>query len=94
VQTGGALVSTEATVSSSVFSSPGTYALQVIANGIASDPVTFHGPVWVDFNYGGIFQFRLFDFPYSTLTLGTNAVVSGERSPSTPAPNLTTRWKP
>ena len=51
--------------------------MRVIANGIASDPVTFHSPVWVDFNYGGPFYFGTYSFPYSTLAQGTNGVTSG-----------------
>jgi hypothetical protein len=55
----------------------GAYSLVVVANGIASDPVSFFGPVWVDFNYTGIFQFGTYDLPYSTLALGVSAVASG-----------------
>ena len=78
VQTGGAIVTTECVVPSAVFSNPGVYSLQVVANGIASDPVTFYGPVWVDFNYGGLIQLGTFPFPYSTLPQGVAAVASGE----------------
>lgn len=54
-----------------------TYSLVVVANGISSDPVSFTGPVWVDFNYGGFLQFGTFTFPYSTLAQGTNGVPVG-----------------
>ena len=56
---------------------PGIYSLQVVANGIASDPVTFYGPVWVDFNYTGVFQFGIYGAPYNTLTEGVSMVASG-----------------
>jgi hypothetical protein len=77
VQTGGKIVSTECAVPSNVYDGPETYSLQVVANGNASDPVTFYGPVWVDFNYTGIFQFGTFDLPYSTLAQGISAVAVG-----------------
>jgi hypothetical protein len=51
--------------------------LQVVANGIASDPIAFTGPVWVDFNYGGFFQFGTYTFPYKTLASGVSAVAVG-----------------
>ena len=41
---------------------------------VASAPVTFYGPVWVDFNSPNPFQTGLFDFPYHTLALGISAV--------------------
>ncbi|HEV2328698.1 MAG TPA: hypothetical protein VGY56_07925 [Verrucomicrobiae bacterium] len=75
----GNVVSTEAALPSNVFSNGGAaYSLQVVCNGIASDPVTFYGPVWVDFvNYNSIFQFGTFSFPYPTLPQGVSAVASG-----------------
>jgi hypothetical protein len=73
VQTGANLVSTDFTVP--VIG--GVYSLAVIANGIASDPVTFYGPIWVDFNYSGPFQFGSFAFPYSTMLAGVNSVADG-----------------
>lgn len=46
VQAFGLVVSTESTVPPAVFDGPGgAYSVQVVANGIASDPVTFYGPV-------------------------------------------------
>ncbi len=77
VQTGGAVVTTECAVPATVFDGPGTYSMQVVANGIASNPVTFYGPVWVDFNYSGVFQFGDYPFPYPTLPQGTAVVASG-----------------
>lgn len=78
VQTGGNIVTTEVTVPGTVFDFPGTFSLQVVANGIASDPVTFYGPVWVDFNYSGFpFQLGWYSYPYNTLAQGVSAVVSG-----------------
>lgn len=77
VQTGGRVVSTEVTVPSAVFDSPGDWSLQVVANGNASPGVNFFSPVWVDFNYTGAFQFGDFPFPYSTLPQGVSAVASG-----------------
>jgi len=73
VQTGATLVTTEFTVPVS----GGVYSLSVIANGIASDPVTFYGPVWVDFNFSGFLEFGTYYLPYSTLALGVSAVTSG-----------------
>ena len=77
VQTGGRVVTTETTVPSTFFSGSGAYSLQVVANGIASDPVTFYGPLWVDFNYGGVFQFGTYTFPDKTLAKGVTDVTSG-----------------
>jgi len=70
-------VTTEASLPASVYDAQATYSLVVIANGIASDPVTFYGPVWVDFNYGGIFQFGTYSFPFAALSNGVAAVSSG-----------------
>jgi hypothetical protein len=56
---------------------PGNYSLQVVANGNASDAISFTGAVWVDFNYGGFFQFGTFDLPYKTLGGGVSAVAAG-----------------
>ena len=55
----------------------GSYSLVVVANGIASDAVTFYGPVWVDFNYLGAIQNGTFNFPYKKLASGISAVASG-----------------
>jgi hypothetical protein len=77
VMTGGRLVTTEATLPASVYDAQATYSLVVIANGIASHPVTFYGPVWVDFNYTGIFQFGTYSFPFGALSNGVAAVSSG-----------------
>jgi hypothetical protein len=78
VQTGGTVVSTEVALPAAVYDSPNFFSLQVVANGIASDPVGFYSPVWVDFvNYNPIFQFGTFQFPYPTLHQGVSAVASG-----------------
>jgi hypothetical protein len=55
----------------------GSYSLVVVANGIASDLVTFYGPIWVDFNYTGAIQDGTFSFPYKLLASGISAVASG-----------------
>lgn len=55
---------------------PGNYSLVVTANGIASDPFTFYGPVWVDFNYTGAIQDGTFTFPYKLLASGVSAVAT------------------
>ncbi|HUC84434.1 MAG TPA: hypothetical protein VL970_04505, partial [Candidatus Acidoferrales bacterium] len=77
VQTDGQLMTTEVTIPAAISFGAGQYSLQIVANGIASGAVTFYGPVWVDFNYSGLFQFGDFDFPYETLAQGITAVVSG-----------------
>src|SRR5258706_7212899 len=71
VMTGNRLVSTRFTVPLNVPSGP--LSLIVVANGISSNPVSFSGPVWVDFNYAGFFQFGNFAFPYKTLAQGVSA---------------------
>ncbi|MBI3853142.1 MAG: hypothetical protein HY298_23065 [Verrucomicrobia bacterium] len=78
VMTGNRVVSTRFALPAAVFQGGGgTFSLVAVANGISSDPVSFAGPVWVDFNYSGFFQFGTYDFPFSTLAQGTNAVSSG-----------------
>lgn len=77
VATGNELVTTDFTLPSSLYQNPGTYSLRVVVNGIASDAVTFHTPTWVDFNYGGFFEFGSYSFPFNTLQEGTNNVPSG-----------------
>ena len=77
VQTGSQIVTTECNVPANISNGPGVYSLQVVANGNASNPVTFYGPVWVDFNYTGGTQNGNFSTPYKTLAGGTNAVFSG-----------------
>jgi hypothetical protein len=72
--TGSRPVTTEFTLPASL--PPGAYSLVVVANGNSSDPVTFYGPIWVDFNYTGV-QFGTYAFPYQRLTNGVNAVSSG-----------------
>jgi hypothetical protein len=78
VSTGNTPVSTEFTLPGSVFTGGATsYSLVVVANGFSSDAVTFTGPVWVDFNYGGFLQFGTFNFPYKTLAQGVAAAPAG-----------------
>jgi hypothetical protein len=78
ILTGNTPVTTEFTLPASVLAGGGTnYSLVVVANGIASDPVTFYGPVWVDFNYHGTPQIGTFTFPYGTLAQGVTAVSAG-----------------
>ena len=77
IQTGSTPVTTEFTLPAGVFAGGGTnYSLVVVANGIASDPVPFAGPVWVDFNYHGTPQIGTLTFPYSTLAQGVTAVAA------------------
>jgi hypothetical protein len=75
IQTGSTIESTYFTVPASL--PYGSYSLAVVANGLASDPFTFYGPVWVDFTYTGLFQFGTFALPFKTLALGISDVASG-----------------
>jgi len=78
VATGGKVVTTEVALPPAVFDFPNSYTLQVVANGNASAPVSFYGPVWVDVNnYNSFFEFGYFQFPYGTLPQGVSAVASG-----------------
>jgi hypothetical protein len=78
VQTGGQVVTTQCTVPANIYDGPGNYTLQVVANGNASAGVTFYGPVWVDFNYSpNLPQLGTYSNPYSTLSQGVSAVVTG-----------------
>jgi len=77
VQTGGALVSTECVVPASVLAGPGVYTIQVVANGIASDPVGFPGPIWVDFTYNLNPKLGTISNPFNTMVQATNAVAVG-----------------
>jgi hypothetical protein len=77
VMTGTKIVTTECKVPANVYNRPGSYSLQVVANGIASDPLAFYGPVWVDFNYTVGAEDGSYAFPFDTLVKGINAVVSG-----------------
>jgi len=75
VRTGNKLVSTEFFAFQSL--TPGAaYSLVAVANGIASDPATFYGPVWVDLNGGNPIQIGSYDLPYHTLPQGISAVPS------------------
>jgi hypothetical protein len=76
VMTGNSQVSTEFTLPA--FFAPGPYSLSVVANGISSDPVSFNGPIYVEFGYGG-FQFGTMAFPFGTMALGVaNVPVGGQ----------------
>lgn len=78
VATGSTPVSTEFTLPDAVYKGGGaTYSLVVVANGIASDPVSFSGPVWVDFKSIGSSEAGTFAFPYKTLAGGVAAVATG-----------------
>jgi hypothetical protein len=81
VQTGDQIVSTECWVASEAYYyRAGFYSLQVVANGNASDPVPFYGPVWVDFTYatGLTLGAGTYARPYALLGVqGTAAVASG-----------------
>ena len=77
VQTGGQIMSTEATLPPGIF--PGNYSVQVVANGNASAPVAFYSPVWVDFNYYSFFNFYFgwYIYPDNTLASGVSTVANG-----------------
>lgn len=75
VRTGNRLVTTRWTLPANL--APGSYSLSVVANGVSSDPVTFYGPVWVDFNSTIFIQLGTELFPYQTLGAGVNAVDPG-----------------
>ena len=76
VMTGNSPVSTEFILPA--FLPAGPYSLSVVANGIASDPVSFNGPIYVEFGYAG-FQFGTMAFPFGTMALGVaNVPVGGE----------------
>jgi hypothetical protein len=77
VQTGTNLVTTEFTLPPTE-PGGGVYSVVVTANGIASDPVTLDGPVWVDFNYStNSPQLGTYTNPFSSLGQGVIAVASG-----------------
>ena len=48
--------------------------MQVVANGIASDPVGFSGPVWVDFTFAGSPKVGTYSNPFNTLAQGVSTV--------------------
>lgn len=75
VSTGSQPVTTEADLPSSLV--PGFYSMQAVANGIPSDPVSFVGPVWVDFNFSFPLHLGTYAFPYNTLAQGVSAVQVG-----------------
>ena len=75
VQTGTKIMSTEFRLPTNL--PAGISSLAVVANGNASDPVAFAGPVFVDFNYTGPTQDGSYNAPFKTLARGTNAVSNG-----------------
>ncbi len=77
VMTGNRQLTTEVALPWNIFAFPGAYSLQVVANGNASDAVSFLGPLWVDFNYTGSPQVGTYSNPYRTLAQGVNGVASG-----------------
>ena len=77
VQTGSRFVSTECVVPANILAGPGSYTIQVVANGISSNPQSFPGPVWVDFNYTGTPNLGTITYPYSTLAQAANAAPGG-----------------
>jgi hypothetical protein len=76
IQTGGRTMTTEVTVPPAVLDFPGSFTLQVVANGNPSAGVTFDSPVWVDFNLDSVFQFGWYAFPYYTLPQGVSAITT------------------
>jgi hypothetical protein len=68
VMTGNQVESTEVALPAGVLDAPGNYSIQVIANGNASAPVSYYGPVWVNFNYSGSPQNGEYPTPYETLS--------------------------
>ena len=77
VQTGGQAVTTECSLSQAVFvNGPLSYSVQVSANGISSDPVSFSGPVWVDFNSTNLLQVGSYSYPFKTMAQGISAVAA------------------
>jgi hypothetical protein len=76
VMTGSQAVSTECAVPVNLPTGP--CSMVVIANGIASSPVTFNNPIWVDFNYTGSVQNGSFVNPYKTMAQGISAVGTGQ----------------
>jgi hypothetical protein len=79
VYTGGNVLTTEVEVPPGVFDFPGAYSLQIVANGNASDAVSYYGPVWVDFNYFSAFNFYFgwYIYPDNTIASGVSTVASG-----------------
>lgn len=75
VATGNVIVTTEFTLPANV-SPGGLYVVAVIANGIASDPITFYGPVWVQHGLPDPGN-GTYANPYNTLALAKGAVPSG-----------------
>ena len=75
VMTGSTLISTEFRLPPSVAAGP--YSLVAVANGNASDPVQFYGPIWVDFNSGNDSNIGSFSTPLKTMVHAISVVASG-----------------
>ncbi len=79
VDTGGATY-TDFSLPSTVRNAPNTaFTMVTVANGNPSTGVTFYGPVWVDFDYGGfpLPEIGTESFPWNTLVEGVSSVTSG-----------------
>lgn len=77
VMTGSKVVTTEFTLPSAIYQGGGqSYSLVVVGNGIASDPVTFYSPVWVQYGLSDAGN-GTYARPYNTLARGTNGVQTG-----------------
>jgi hypothetical protein len=77
VMTGSRLLTTEFALPSAIYQGGGqSYSLVVVGNGIASDPVAFYSPVWVQYGISdpGIGTYAR---PYNTLARGINGVQAG-----------------
>jgi hypothetical protein len=77
VMTGGTRLSTEFSATNSLLTPGVLYSLEVVANGIASAPIPFPSPIWVDPNNLSIIRFGTYAFPYKFLSDGINAAGAG-----------------
>ncbi len=77
VQTGSQILTTAANLPWPVFSGPGAYSLQVVANGNASPGVLFYGPVWVNSHYASTPQNGAYYTPYTAVSQAVSGVVNG-----------------
>ncbi|MGI8435934.1 MAG: kelch repeat-containing protein [Chthoniobacterales bacterium] len=98
IATGSLPVTTEFTLPNSIFfGGPSTYSLVAVANGNPSNPVTFFGPLWVDFTFTGT-STGTFAQPYKTFASGTAAVPVGGtvifKGPRSSAETVTSFNKP
>lgn len=80
VMSGSRQVTTDCALPANIFYfDPGVaFSISIVANGISSDPITFYGPDWVDFNYTSVFQIGSYFAPFGTLANGiANVPVGG-----------------